>query len=425
MTSLASGLESLLHQDRMRVLRTCADVACRGGVDLYLVGGAVRDLIMGRLGPDPDLDMAGPRVDRRFAARLAGELGGRFVASSLFGTFKLLVPATGSDRGPAMEIDLVTSRSETYSEPGALPQTRPGTLDQDLARRDFSIGAMCMVMAPPAGSALSWGDLIDPFCGRGDIERGLVRVLHPGSFIDDPTRIFRAVRYATRLGFAIEERTASLMGEALVYVDRLSGDRVRHELERIFDEAEAGRVLELAGRLGVLEAVFPDMGADPGIFSSARFPEGTWGWDEWIGLIACSLPPGRARALAERLNLGSRATRVVVDVEAIKSMDWPAGTAPARPSEVYALLSPRSRASIRACAAVTPDGVHRETMANYLESLADTAPELTGKDLLGMGVPEGPAVGRLLRELLYARLDGEVTSLDEERRLVLSRISRS
>ena len=174
-----------------------------------------------------------------------------------------------------------------------------------------------------------------------------------------------------------------------------------------------------------MEAVFPDMGADPGIFSSARFPEGTWGWDEWIGLIACSLPPGRARALAERLNLGSRATRVVVDVEAIKSMDWPAGTAPARPSEVYALLSPRSRASIRACAAVTPDGVHRETMANYLESLADTAPELTGKDLLGMGVPEGPAVGRLLRELLYARLDGEVTSLDEERRLVLSRISRS
>ena len=424
MTSLESRLESLLHQGRMRVLRTCADVASRRGVDLYLVGGAVRDLIMGRLSPDPDIDMAGPRVDRRFAAELVGELGGRFVASSAFGTFKLLVPAPGAALGSGMEIDLVASRSETYSEPGALPQVRPGTLDQDLARRDFPIGAMCMVMTPPAGSALSWGDLIDPFCGRVDIERGLLRVLHPGSFIDDPTRIFRAVRYAIRLGFEIEETTASLMNDALAYVDRLSGDRVRHELERIFDEARAARVLELAGRLGVLEAVFPDMGADPGILGSPRFPAGAWGWDEWIGLLTCSVPPGRARALAERLNLGSRATRVVQDVAAISDMDWPTGTVPTRPSEIYALFSRRSRASIRACAAATKDGVRRAAMTTYLEALADTVPELTGEDLLGMGVSEGPTVGRLLRELLYARLDGEVTTVDEERRFVLSRMGR-
>ena len=368
--------------------------------------------------------MAGPRVDGRFAAELAGELGGRFVASSLFGTFKLLVPSSGAGRGSTMEIDLVASRSETYSEPGALPQVTAGTLDQDLARRDFSIGAMCMVMAPPAGSALSWGDLIDPFCGQGDIERRLVRVLHPGSFIDDPTRIFRAVRYATRLGFEIEETTAKLMRDALAYVDRLSGDRARRELERIFDEAEAGRVLELAGSLGVLEAVFPDMGADPGIFASARFPGDDWGRDEWIGLLACSVPPGRAQALVKRLNLGSRATRVVLDVEAINSMDWPIETAPARPSEIYALLSRRSDASIRACAAATTDDVRRAAMTTYLEALADTAPELTGGDLLGMGVTEGPAVGRLLRDLLYARLDGEVTTVDEERRFVLSRMGR-
>ncbi len=424
MTSLAPGLESLLHRDRMRVLRTCADIASRRGVDLYLVGGAVRDLLMTRLSPDPDLDMAGPRVDGHFAAELARELGGRFVASSLFGTFKLLVPASGAGRGSAMEIDLVASRSETYSEPGALPQVRAGTLDRDLARRDFSIGAMCMVMTPPAGSELSWGDLIDPFCGKGDIERGLVRVLHPGSFIDDPTRIFRAVRYATRLGFEIEETTANLMKDALAYIDRLSGDRVRHELERIFDEAEAGRVLELAGRLGVLEAAFPDMGADPGIFASARFLGGDWGWDEWIGLLACSVPPGRAQALAKRLNLGSRATGVVLDVEAINDMDWPPETAPVRPSEIYALLSRRSKASIRACAAVTTDEMHMAAMTTYLEALADTAPALTGEDLLEMGVPEGPTVGRLLRELLYARLDGEVTTVDEERRFVLSRMGR-
>ena len=425
MTSLASGLESLLHRDRMRVLRTCADVASRRGVDIYLVGGIVRDLVMARLSPDPDIDVAGPRVDRRFAADLAREIGGRFVASSEFGTFKLLVPASGADRPSAMEIDLVTSRSETYSEPGALPQVRPGTLDQDLARRDFSIGAMCMVMTPPEGSALSWGDLIDPFCGRGDVERGLVRVLHQGSFIDDPTRIFRAVRYAGRLGFEIEETTANLLEDALPYVETLSGDRVRHELERIFDEAEAGRVLELAGRLGVLEAAFPGMGADPGIFASARIPGRDWGWDEWIGLLACSVPGGRAQALAKRLNLGSRAARVALDAAEVNELDWPGAAAPVRPSEVYELLSRRSRASIRACAAVTTDEAGREAMTTYLEDLADTASELTGEDLLKMGVPEGPTVGRVLRQLLYARLDGEVTTVDEERRFVLSRIDRS
>ena len=406
----------------MRVLRTCADVASRRGVDVYLVGGIVRDLVMARLSPDPDIDMAGPRVDRGFAAELAGQLGGRFVASSEFGTFKLLVPASGADRESAMEIDLVASRSETYSEPGALPRVRPGTLDQDLARRDFSIGAMCMVMTPPAGSALSWGDLIDPFCGEGDIERKVVRVLHPGSFIDDPTRIFRAVRYATRLGFEIEETTANLLADALAYVDRLSGDRVRHELERIFDEAEAGRALELAGRMGVLEAVLPDLGADTGIFASARIPGGAWGWDEWIGLLACSVPGGRARALAKRLNLGSRATRVALDAAEVNDLAWPSAAAPARPSEVYALLSRRSGASIRACAAATTDEAGRAAMTTYLETLAGTSPELTGEDLLRMGVPEGPTVGRLLRELLYARLDGEVATLDEERRFVLSRI---
>ena len=196
-------------------------------------------------------------------------------------------------------------------------------------------------------------------------------------------------------------------------------------MERIFDEAEAGRTLELAGRLGVLEAVLPDLGADPGTFAAPRAPGVTWGWDEWIGLLACSVPPGRARALAERLNLGSRATRVALDAAAINGMGWPAGAAPARPSEIYALFSRRTRASIRACAAVTTDDARRAAMTTYLEALADTAPELTGEDLLGMGVPEGPAVGRLLRELLDARLDGQVATVDEERRFVLSRMGPS
>lgn len=275
-----------------------------------------------------------------------------------------------------------------------------------------------MVMASPSGSKMTWGDLIDPFDGEGDVARKLIRVLHPKSFADDPTRIFRAVRYAVRLGFELESNTEALLRVALAHMDRLSGDRIRHELERIFDEPGAGRMLVRAQDLGVLGAVFAEMGGAADALVSANFPDGTEGRDAWTGLLAYPVPPERSRALTKRLNLGSRTGRVVHDVAGIRYGFHGLRSGLDRRSEVYSFLSYRSEAAIRACAAATEDETLRLALNLYVEELVGVTPSLTGDDLMEMGVAQGPNVGRLLRELLYARLDGDITSLDEERSLV-------
>ncbi len=418
MTNLAAGLEATLDGGRLGALRECAAAAERAGADLYLVGGVVRDLVMAASPPDPDLDIAGPRVDRAFAAGVARALRGRLVASSEFGTHKLAVPGPGGELG----IDLVRCRSEAYAEPGALPSVTFSGLSDDLARRDFSIGAMALVLSPAPGSALSWGDLVDPFDGAGDAARRVVRVLHELSFSDDPTRIFRAVRYASRLGFAIDPETAALMRGGLGLIERLSGDRVRHELERFFDEPCPGAALAMARDLGVLDAAHPGMGS-AGALEEASPAPGPEGWDEWVCLLACGLTEPSAKSMAERLNLGARSARAVRDAARIGAGALAPGSN--RPSEVHAALSPMSAAAVRACAASTADPVLRSVLDAYLARYASVSTALGGADLVAMGVPEGPAVGRLLGELLRARLDGEVDSAEAERRFVRSRMDRS
>ena len=418
MNGLASQLSDQFSSGRRRILSRCADVARGRGSDIYLVGGAVRDLLLGTAGSDPDLDIAGPGVDARFAAELADGLGGQLLASTEFGTHRLSVP--DGERDETVRIDLVACRSETYAGPGALPDVAPGTLTEDLARRDFSIGAMAVVIAPAPGSGHAWGDLIDPHGGQRDIERRLVRVMHPGSFQDDPTRIFRAVRYATRLGFEIERGSEALMASGLVNIDRLSGARVRHELEHVFDEEKVARMLKELGRRGVLGAVFGGLGSDIGAISSGGSIGAVWGPDEWIGLLSSTVMPERTGELTERLNLGSGSARVVGDVAAINALGWDSRTVPSRPSEVYEALCRRSLAAVRACAAATRSAPLRAALITYIERLAGTATELSGEDLLRMGATEGPEVGRLLRQLLHARLDGEIAGIEDERAFIRS-----
>ena len=254
MTNIASILEGRLGASRVELLRSAARAASELGVPLYLVGGSVRDALrprrraptapVRRAGADLDVSFVGGspktppgpaplgsglrRNDERprrraptapvrragatdpdvcvvsgavgFASALAGALGGVAESPSQFGTAKLRVGG--------VSLDLVMARRESYAAPGALPTVEPGSLADDLARRDFSINAMAVSL-----SAESWGDLTDPFDGAGDLERRIIRVLHPGSFRDDATRLFRAARYAGRLGFGLEPETERLARE--------------------------------------------------------------------------------------------------------------------------------------------------------------------------------------------------------------------
>jgi len=191
---------------------------------LHVVGGTVRDLLLGNPGTDLDLVREGPV--EALAGELADRLGGRAVLHGRFGT--AVVTYDGGKH-----LDLIQARSETYPEPGALPVVEPGTIEDDLARRDFTINALAIPL--PDGAVL------DPFKGRGDLERKTIRVLHERSFVDDPTRVFRAIRYESRLGFRMDAETERLAREAIEagLVRRLSGPRVREDLTELLGEPEA------------------------------------------------------------------------------------------------------------------------------------------------------------------------------------------
>ena len=228
-TSLDSGNLSLLEALRRRAESLSLAV--------YLVGGPLRDILL-RI-PIKDLDLVVEGDAPALARQLSEELGGRLLVHAQFGTATVTI---GSSR-----MDLVTARKEVYPRPAVLPEVSPGTIEDDLARRDFSINALALSLTEPLPS------IRDPHDGVGDIGRGLIRVLHRRSFADDPTRILRAVRYEQRLGFRIEDETLSLAREALAqgHMASVSGDRVRHELDRIFQEERPTLPLRRAMELGI------------------------------------------------------------------------------------------------------------------------------------------------------------------------------
>ena len=212
----------------------------------YLVGGSVRDLLLGKDVTDIDLVHQGAVVD--LAHHLAVALGGRDTAHDRFAT---AVVTYDDDR----HVDLINARKESYPEPAALPVVEPGTIEDDLGRRDFTINAMAIPLPD--------GEVLDPFDGRGDLERKTIRVLHQRSFLDDPTRIFRAIRYESRLGFRMDPETERLAGEAIAagLVRKLSGPRVREELIALLGEPEAATSILRMAELRLDQAVDPPLRA--------------------------------------------------------------------------------------------------------------------------------------------------------------------
>ena len=446
MTNITSILEGRLGASRAKLLRSAAHAASELGVPLHLVGGSVRDALLERLrrrcetphpsprieyragslpqgerGPDAaDLDVsytvvpakAGTQGPGGVAEDLAGALGGVAESPSQFGTAKLRVGG--------VSLDLVMARRESYASPGALPTVEPGSLADDLARRDFSINAMAVSL-----SAESWGDLTDPFDGAGDLERRIIRVLHPSSFRDDATRLFRAARYAGRLGFGLEPETERLARQGAGFIDTISGDRVRRELERIFEEPRAADILEIADGLGLLRATHPALRPA----ESLEAIEGERGGPAMLAGLALGLSPREAEEVSARLNLGAEWARVVRDTAAVRELlgELESDLAPSR---VYRLLHGRHEAAVSAWAAARRGmgsrlhGNDEGAAANlrlYLSRLRHVSTSLSGGDIVAMGVPEGPRVGEVLRELLEARLDGTVESEEEERELASRR----
>ena len=400
--SLSRQLLNLLPPVAVRLLRDAGVIAERRGLPLWLVGGSARDLLLER--PLLDLDLVVEGDAPQLASVLAQELGAEVVARSRFGTTRL--------QTQDVKLDLASSRRESYARPGALPTVQPGRLEEDLARRDFTINAMAATL----GSA-QFGHIIDPFGGQEDLARRRLRVLHPRSFADDATRILRAVRYETRLDFRMDARTERLARQGTPYLRTISGDRLRRELARTFQEPRPQAALARARDLGLFTEISPGL----------DWPDATHrAMEVWraercrtepllcMALLTASLSSGQRRALAERLNMPVRWRRVVQDTGTVRQRLPELGLPGIRPSGVFHLLAGLEPAAVQAWALLTPDEAVRGHLLAYWQRLRYVKSRLNGHDLTALGVPTGPRVGALLEELLAARLDGLVESRADE-----------
>ena len=295
--NIAGRIEARLSEEQRTLLLAAAESAATRGERAFLVGGVVRDLLLGAGGLDLDVMVEG---DAREAARgLAAARGGRVKTHDRFLTATVSVGA--------VRMDFATARKERYARPGALPTVRPADLDADLARRDFTVNAMAASLDPQR-----FGDVIDPHGGRADLDAGLIRILHERSFIDDATRILRACRYAARFGFTLEDKTERLAGEATGRLRAISGSRIRHEIERTLEEAAPGAAFDLAERLGALAAIHPGFRLG---HATARALDEAAGGGGALGfaILGAALSEETAAALAKRLAARAGIRRAMTD----------------------------------------------------------------------------------------------------------------
>jgi tRNA nucleotidyltransferase (CCA-adding enzyme) len=385
--------------------------ALEGLPPAYLVGGAVRDLLLGAESVDLDVALEGDALAA--AWELAARLDGRAMTHERFGT-----ATVRTDDG--LVFDLAGTRRERYSAPGALPDVEPASLADDLRRRDFTVNAMALGLS---GSDL--GVLHDPHDGNEDLGAKRVRVLHAGSFLDDPTRLLRAVRYEARLGFRMEPDTERLAREAVTAgaLGTVSGPRVRDELLDLLAEQEMPAGLERLRELGIDRGLHPALDANPELAASAALGSAETAADRRLAALAAlvSPAPDELEPWLDTLALG-RGDRMAV-----------AAAARQGPSLVRALRADPPPSAVNALLRCEPAEVMAVALAHgapaapiqrFLADLRDVHLEITGDDLVAAGIPQSPAIGRALDETLRMKLDGEVAGRDEELRTALE-IARS
>jgi tRNA nucleotidyltransferase (CCA-adding enzyme) len=334
---------------------------------VYLVGGAVRDLLLGRDRSDIDLVVVGD------AGAVAARLGAEVVENERFATAKVQLDGH--------EVDIATAREESYPHPGALPVVEPADeIATDLARRDFTINAIAI---PLQGEP----ELIDPHGGRDDLEAGRLRVLHRRSLIDDPTRALRAARYAARFGFRPEPETEALLRAA--DLESVSADRREADLLRLASEPAAAQGFELLADWGLVEPRPGGLDLAGRVARLLAEPP----WDEVVprdrAVLSAALgPSGAEQALA--------------------------AARPGRPSEAVELARVRRPVELALARALGAEWLDR-----YLTEWRAVGLEIDGTDLIAAGVPEGPVVGRGLAEALRRKLDGEVAGREQELEVAL------
>jgi len=406
--NLASQIEKQLPSELVTFTQRAGKVAASQGKGLYLVGGVVRDLLLGQPNFDLDFVVEGNAIE--LAQHLAGINQGKITTHPHFNTAKL--------QWDKWSADLATARSETYARPGALPTVTPGSISDDLSRRDFTINAMAIELNPGR-----YGELIDRYKGRDDLDHKLIRILHEKSFIDDATRIWRGLRYEQRLDLQLEPATLNLLKRDIPMLDTISGDRIRYELECILKEVHPEKVLRRAEELGVLPKLPSSLKGNGWLaerFEQARKinspsppPVGLY-----LALLVYPLTNKEIEALISFLRLPKLSAQTLRDTIELKAKLPALANPKIKPSQIYHLLHGYNPTAITANSLASESLVACQHINLYLDKLRYVKPALTGEDLKRMGVAPGPRMKGILQRLHDARLDGKVKSKQGEAEMV-------
>ncbi len=398
---------NLIPSEKQNLLSKIASQAESLGMPCYVVGGFVRDLLLGQPINDLDIVVEGDAI--ALGKSLVEKYGGKLTPHYKFHTAIWYLPSREAFTLDPSSLDLITARSETYSRPGALPTVKPSTIDDDLLRRDFTINAMAIRL-----DGDHFGELLDPLDGRSDLEKKTIRVLHPRSFIDDPTRIFRAIRYEQRYSFILHPSSFILVNpESLAVLQALSGERIRHELDLIFDEDNSPQMIVRLGKLDVFKWIHPELPAFNESHSdylemdtrldvpASRI---TMGFILWL----MDLTEAAILSIARRLDFTSDLTHAVWGASQLKkSLPFLVNSAPS--VWVYALEK------LPLLSIYTVYLVSREkALLDYLSFWRHVKPGTTGNDLKMRGLEPGPRYGEILTALRAAWLDGTIRSNEEE-----------
>lgn len=456
-------LHTLLAPEQYRLLQRIGAEVDAMDYAVYIVGGFVRDLLLnGGLAQsgqptvdalDMDIVIEGDAV--AFAEHIQAAYGGRIVVHRRFGTAKWLLnedahPIAADDllasiphdqpaepppsrdlQGDLLgqtsslpdHLDFVTARTEFYTAPTALPTVERGSIKLDLHRRDFTINTLALSLNPDR-----WGELLDFYGGMTDLREGVVRVLHSLSFVDDPTRILRAVRYEQRFKFRIGPRTLELLRDAIELLDRVSPARIRHELDRILEERTPENALARLAELQVLQQIHPALMVDEWLiqqFAALRAlfagedaspilmaePIGRLYW----GLLALRLSPEVHDALVTRLGLRTETQRLMAGLAVIYQNRQRLADPTLPPSAAVHILDKSSAEALALYRALELDPALTPILAQYVERWQQLRPALDGRELQALGIPRGPVYGEILKTIRAQLLDGKIQGIEEER----------
>ena len=420
----SSVISKILGDSPAQLIDLVARRAQAENLRLFLVGGVIRDLLLNRRNLDLDFVLESDAI--RFARALVDAYGGELRAHQPFGTATWTLDATLAEQlslPPAAipdHLDFARARSETYAHPAALPTVHPSSIERDLWRRDFSLNALALQLSPAPAA----GALLDVCGGHGDLQLRLIRILHDRSFLDDPTRILRAIRFAVRYQFELEPKTAQLLHDALPTLGRVSGARLRSEIELILQEPDAAEIFRRLQDLGVLQTIHPAFRLCSTLqerLSALRESTPPWAKQavedptlRWCLLLADG-GANAAGAICRRLDMPLALTRSVIECARLVGASNTLGNCRARPSQIARLLEGAPEASLLAARiALSTSPVAQQNIDNYASTWRQQRPGVTGHDLLRMGLPPGPRYKTILEALRSAWIDGDITTPEDE-----------